>query len=274
MRPDIRYVRVACNIDADRYPVHNASPWRTPVSLWWCTYTIMGVRAIGVGIRAHFFVSYHAIYETLIEVWSGKKKSWTEKRQSVFERMRNDHASSFTLHPLICKPDLYVDLYVHTYIYYIRKPAYFARVYIHAMYMCTFIYTHTCIHVAMCWRINRTFAFPASTVVPLYVPSLPGVTHCVQETFADLPCFFLYFVPLTPGRILRVRRIYVVTFGRDPSVRFCADDVVAIEQRRVKRQTQNEVRVDFHIGWVLPRVALTTCNFYFRQAITDIDGFC
>lgn len=86
--------------------------------------------------------------------------------------------------------------------------------------------------------------------------------------------FFLYFVPLTPGRILRVRWIYVVTFGRDPSVRFCADDVVAIEQRRVKRQTQNELRVDFHIGWVLPRVALTTCNFYFRQAIIDIDGFC
>lgn len=93
----------------------------------------------------------------------------------------------------ICRP-----IYVHTYIYYIRKPAYFARVYTHAMHVCTFVYTHTCIHVAMCWRINRTFAFPASTVVPLYVPSLPGVTHCVQETFADLPCFFFVFRSSNP----------------------------------------------------------------------------
>ena len=43
------------------------------------------------------------------------------------------------------------------------------------------------------------------------------------------------FVPLThPGRILRVRRIYVVTFGRDPSVRFYTDDAAAIEQRRAR----------------------------------------
>lgn len=150
MRPDIRYVRVACNINADRYPVHNASPWRTPVSLWWCTYTIMGVRRYRRRNSGALFRFVSRDLWNIDRSLVRKKKSWTEKRQSVFERMRNDHASSFTLHPLICKPDLYVDLYVHTYIYYIRKPAYFGRVYTHAMHVCTFVHTHTCIHVAMC----------------------------------------------------------------------------------------------------------------------------
>lgn len=44
-----------------------------PSSLWWRAYTIMGIRAIGRrNFGPRFFVSYHAIYETLIEVWSGR----------------------------------------------------------------------------------------------------------------------------------------------------------------------------------------------------------
>lgn len=94
--------------------------------------------------------------------------------------------------------------------------------------------------VAMCRRINRTFAFPPSTVVPFY--ALP---HCLASHAAyrkhSLTCsvffpFFSFFFFLLPpfrssnpaslrGRILRVRRIYVATFGRDPKRTFYyADD--------------------------------------------------
>lgn len=87
--------------------------------------------------------------------------------------------------------------------------------------------------VAMCRRINRTFAFPPSTVVPFY--SLP---HCLASHAAyrkhSLTCyvFFLFFFffprafrssnssPLCLDVFYGVQRIYVVTFGRDPKRTF------------------------------------------------------
>lgn len=121
----------------------------------------------------------------------------------------------------------------------------------------------------MGWRINRTFAFPASTVVPLYVPSLPGVTRCVTGNirwpavpFFSRACVRVFVCAFRssnpPGRILRVRRIYVVTFGRDPSVCFYTDDAAAIEQRRARNGAQNGGK---HRWRSYERLVVVACRF-------------
>lgn len=66
---------------ATRQPDRAGPP---PSSLWWRAYTIMVVRVIGRrNFGPRFFVSYHAIYETLIEVWSGREGGEREKKKTV-----------------------------------------------------------------------------------------------------------------------------------------------------------------------------------------------
>lgn len=141
---------------------------------------------------------------------------------------------------------------IHVYFYiYIYKAGYLgARVRVHdGAHMRTLVADA---RVAMCRRINRTFAFPPSTVVPFY--ALP---HCLASHAAyrkhSLTCsvffpFFSFFFFLLPpfrssnpaslrGRILRVRRIYVATFGRDPKRTFYyADDASGNRARWMEKR--------------------------------------
>lgn len=138
------------NIGAERYPVRCIIAINPPWVYGSCKCIHGrrrgyggGVRVIGVGIRAHFFVSYHAIYETLIGRRSGiqnKKRVAERRRTEGFGRMRNDHASSFTLHPLICKRDTYMHTRMHVY-----TPLHM-RVYVH-MGQCTAHKSNFCISV-------------------------------------------------------------------------------------------------------------------------------
>lgn len=157
-------MRLACIIGAERYPARCISVMNPPDRstrgfMGLASAFAVGVRVIGVGIRAHFFVSYHAIYETLIECWSGRGKKHGQKRDRGFRAHAERsciivHASSLDMqaHVYIC---MCVCMYMYTYI----------CTEIH-MYGCICAYMCTGTHTPMYRSINRTFAFPSSTVVP------------------------------------------------------------------------------------------------------------